>query len=395
MIHSPTAYGLSARSIGMANASTVLTEDVSAIYFNPAAMAMTDTSKIALTYIYGQPSFQGGPKGKSQDEFNVANKLISLGLVMSMDEFLKSNRKIALGLNITLDDNGQAFIRFDDLIYENGYYSRYGPASFVFNAGLGFEIMEWFYFGGGVLTTLHSNADFYVDVDLAGRTEKEGMRLDAEIVFAPLVSLFFKFDPVSIGIAYRGETSGEMLPIKTTAVNTVGGSKLVDLPLDLLFKDSFCPSNLAIGIGWDVTENLFLTLDGTWYGWGRFDQVMSENDLVRDDIDIDMVDTYVPRFGLEYQVVENLFLRFGYSYETSPLRRPGSNGNYMLDNTRHIGSLGLGYDLDLGIFNHPISFDTAFFHYYLAPRELESSDGTTLESQGNLSGGTASITIRF
>jgi len=342
-----------------------------------------------------QPSFQGGLKGGSRDEFETANKLLSTGLMFSMDEFLKSNRKIALGLNITLDDNGKAFVRFDDLIYDKGYYTRYGPASFVLNTGLGFEIFEWFYFGGGVLASLHSSADFYVDVDLGGRTEKEAMKLDADIQFAPIVSMFFKFNPVSFGMTYKGEINGQMLPIRTKAVNSVGGSKLVDLPMDLLFKDSFVPANLSLGVGWDITDSLFITLDASWNGWGRFDEVMRENDLAREDIDIDMTDTYVPRFGLEYQVVDSLYLRTGYSYEISPLQKPGSNGNYMLDNTKHIGALGVGYNLDLGIFNYPISFDAAFFHHYLIPRDLESSDGTILESEGNLSGGTASITIRF
>jgi long-subunit fatty acid transport protein len=186
-----------------------------------------------------------------------------------------------------------------------------------------------------------------------------------------------------------------MGPIVTNATNSVGGSKLVDLPLDLYFKDAYLPQKVSLGVGWRIIDDLLWTVDGVWYNWGGFDEEMSKDDLVRDNIDFDFVDTYVPKTGLEYQVVENLFLRFGYSYQTSPLRKPGSNGSYLLDNDKHVGGLGIGYDLELGILNYPISLDAAFTHHYLAPRDLESSDGTKLESKGNLSGGTASVTIRF
>ncbi len=395
MTHVPTTYGLSARTIAMGNASTALTEDLCLPYFNPASMAMTNESKLGVTYLYAQPNFDGGIKNGSKDRFDVANKVVSMGMIWAMDEFLKSNRKLAFGLNATLDDNGKAFIRFNDLDYDNGYYYRYGEASFVINAGFGFEIVEWFYMGLGVLTTLHSDATFYVDIDLAGRTENEGMTLDADVVVAPIVSSFTQFDPVSIGLTYHGETHGRMGPIVTKATNTVGGSKLVDLPLNLYFKDAYLPQKLSLGVAWQIVDDLLWSIDGVWYNWGGFDEEMSKDDLVRDSIDFDFVDTYVPRTGFEYQVVEKLFLRFGYSYETSPLRKPGSNGNYLLDNNKHIGGLGIGYDLELGILNYPISLDAAYTHQYLAPWELESSDGTKLESKGNLSGGTASVTIRF
>lgn len=395
MIHIPTTYGLSARGIAMGNAVTAITDDVGLPYFNPAAMAMTNESQLGISYMYAQPNFEGGVKGGEKDTFDVANKVVSTGIILSMDEFLKSNRKIALGLNITLDDNAQGFIRFDDLAYENGYYGRYGQASFLFNAGLGFEVVKWLYLGGGVLATLHSKTDFYVDTDLAGETKDEGMKLTADIYLAPVAALYLHFDPVSVGFAFRGEMHGEMTPIVVNASTNVGGSKLIDLPMTLYFLDSFVPASLSLGVTWRITDEFALSLVGDWYHWGNFDDVMINDDMIREDIDMDWVDTYVPRIGGEYQVVENLFLRFGYYYEQSPLRKPGSDGNYILDNDKHVGSLGLGYDLDLGILNYPLSIDAAYFHDYLAHRQLESADGTELESQGSLNGGIATVTLRF
>ena len=395
MIHIPRLYGLTARSIAMGNASTALPDDPCLAYFNPAGMANTNEGKLGISYIYAQPNFDGGIKGRDRETFEVTNKALSLNIILALDELLKSNRKIAVGINAVLDDNGKAFIKFDDLHRENGYYARYGQSSFMINANFGFEVVEWFYLGAGVLTTLHADANFYTDVDLAGRTDQEGMSLDADIFFSPVGALWLNFDPVNLGLVYRGVNHGRMGPIVTEAENNVGGSKLVDLPIRLFFKDTFTPANLALGVSWHITDSLLLSVDGTWYHWGQFDEEMKKNDLPRDTIDIDMVDTYIPRIGTEYEVAENLFLRFGYSYDSTPVRKPGSQGNYILDNDKHTGALGVGYDLELGIMNYPISLDAAFMHHYMVPNELESSDGTTLESEGNLSGGAASITFRY
>ena len=395
MVHSPSLYGLSARSIALGNASTALTKDVCLPYFNPAAMAMTSEGQIGISYLYAQPNFEGGPKSGSNEKFETSNKILSTGLIIALDELLKSNRMIAIGLNAALDDNGKAFINFDDFPHEDGLYTRYGESSFIFNLSLGFEIVEWFYFGGGVLTTLHSDADYYYDVDLAGRTDREAVLMEMDVNYSPIVSTFLRFDPVSIGLTYRGANHGEMGPVKTSAANTVGGSRLVDTPFKLFFKDTFVPENISLGIGFQATESFLIVLDGVWYHWGQFDEVMTEDSQSRDSVNFDMVDTYVPHVGGEYEMAENLFLRFGYSYNATPVRKPGSDGDYIIDNDRHVGSLGLGYDLELGILNYPLSIDAAFFHHYLAPTELESSDGSKFESEGNLSGGVGTLTLRF
>lgn len=397
MIHIPTTYGLSARSMAMGNASTAITEDVCLPYFNPAAMAMTNEGKASLTYMFAQPNFEGGRKGKTE-QFVEANKVLSAGVVIALDEFLKSNRKIALGFNVVLDDNGTAVTRYNNIPSDNGYFVRYGESSMGVAASLGFEIVEWFYLGGGVMISLHNTSELYSETDLAGNTKNEGLNSDTNASYAPIVALFMQFDPVSIGLSYRGTSYGEFEANQEKGNNSVnvGGSKLADIPVRLLFKDSFVPMNINFGLGWQATPEFLLAFDFSWFYWQQFDEYMKKDDVVRENVSIDFIDTYVPRIGGEYEVVNNLFLRFGYSYDQSPLRNPGSNGIYMLDNDRHIGGLGIGYDLELGLLNYAVSFDATFIHHYLMPRTMKTSDGEDeFESQGNLNGGTATITFRF
>ncbi|MCZ7585386.1 MAG: outer membrane protein transport protein [Deltaproteobacteria bacterium] len=137
-------------------------------------------------------------------------------------------------------------------------------------------------------------------------------------------------------------------------------------------------------------------MDGVWYNWGRFDERVAEDDLPREDVKIDFVDTYVPRAGIEYNLAENFPLRLGYSYQMTPMRTPGDRTNVFLDNDRHVGSIGLGYTMeDPPVFALPVSLDAAYFHQYLVPDEYETADGFTYESEGNVNGGVVTLNLQF
>ena len=395
MNHIPSTYGLSARSVALGNAATSLTGDVSLPYFNQAAMAVTNETLLGISYLYAQPGFEGGLKGGDKETFDIANQVIAMGLTVAMDEFLKSARKIALGFNLALDDNGRAVNRYVDMPYAEGYYYRYGEANMVFNAGLGFEVVEWFYLGGGVLATFEQQATYYGDVNLRGKSENEAVEQKLDLFLTPTASLWARFNPISIGIAYRGKLHTDMDMVKVRVDNTIGESQLNQTNLDLLFKDGFLPATVSLGVSWTITPSVMMAFDLGWQHWGEFDDEMSTGDAAKENISMDWVDIYVPRLGVEYQVVENLFLRFGYGFEKSPVQKPGSDGFYVLDNDKHMASFGMGYDLDLGILNYPVSLDATFLHQYLVPRELEASNGTKFESEGNLNGGMATVTIRF
>ncbi|MBZ0273737.1 outer membrane protein transport protein [bacterium] len=391
----PADYGLTARGVAMGNAMTAVEGDGSLIYANPAAMAKTSNSYTNFGYMMVAPRLQGGPKG-DMDEFDEGNNFVLTNLVLNLNPLLKADRPLAFGLSMYFDRNMRSLIQFVDVEDPDGHFYRYGRTSTMATNTLGLGVTDWLYVGGGALITLRGETDFKVTTDLAGNTSDEGMILDARLYYSPVASIFLDFERVDIGVAYHGENYGYFGDIVTDAQANVGDSRLADLPLVLQFQDTFVPTNVAVGASFKITDDFLAAVEGTWYHWGRFDEQVSSNDLPREDIDIDFVDTYVPRVGLEYHLTESLPVRAGYSYQMTPMRKAGSRNNVFLDNDRHVGSFGLGYTFqDPPVFATPVSIDASYFHMYLVPNETEVAGGATYESEGNVNGGIASLTLRF
>jgi long-subunit fatty acid transport protein len=391
----PYLYGFGARGLAMGTAYAALSGDTSSAYYNPAAMATLADSAMGLTYGYAAPDFDGGPKGDTFT-FDHASRVVQFNLAQKLNSLLKSNHDVAFGMNISLDDNGLGFIRFNEVQDPNGQYIRYGSSSFTLNATVGFGVTEWLYLGGGVMTTLHANSQFYVNTDLGGKTSKEGIALDSDVAFSPNAAFFLRFDPVDIGGYYQGKTTGGFNPIVVNADAVVGQSPLASLPMTLYYKDNYIPHRAGLGVLVHAAKWASVTVDTVWYNWGDFDNEVANHDLPHKLVPIDFHDTYVPHLGMEFMPFERFFIRAGYGYESSPVSKGGSSLNMILDNDKHIAGFGLGYDWqEPPLLRRPLSFDVSYFGHFLVSREMESSDGVTYESSGMLNGVAGTLTLRY
>ena len=387
--------GFGARGLALGSAYTALGGDASTAFFNPAAMAALEHSEIMLSYVYAAPNFTGGPVGDTFT-YDTPNQDIQANMALKLNSLFKSNFPLALGLNVALDENGAGFIRFYDVQHPEGYYYMYGPSSFTLNGSLGFGLTDWLFLGGGVVTVLHGPSDFYVTTDLGGRTSKEGLNLESDTIIAPVAAAFLHFTPVDVGLTYHGKTVGSLGPVKVNATATVGDSPLTKLPMDLFYKDSYCPHRVGLGAHWRILDNFNTVGDVVWYNWKNFTDEMSTGDLPRKDKPFEFKDTFVPHIGFEYEPLEHFDLRVGYGYQETPVVDPGDSSNVILDNTKHIISAGLGYTWqNPPLLAYPITFDGAYFMHYLMHRDITTVDSAEYESSGTLNGGALSITLRY
>ncbi len=393
----PYLYGFGARGAAMGQAYTALADDASSAFFNPAAMAALPQSNLALSYVYAQPEFMGGQKGNEQ-RFDKSNRVVELNMAQKLNSLFQKDWDLAFGLNISLDDNGDGFIRFNDTQNTNGMFYRYGPTSFTLNAALGWKIQDWFYMGGGIMTTLHSKSTFFVNTDLAGHTSHQGITLDANLSLAPVGAFFFRFKPVDIGLTYHGKTVGGFQPITVNATADVGSSPLASLPMILYYKDNYMPQRLALGLGWHADQWVYATADIVYYGWGDFTHQAKIDDLPRQDIAFSFHDTFVPHLGLEFTPLagEGFHIRAGYGYEESPVGKGGSSENMILDNSKHVTGFGLGYTfLNPSGLKYPLSLDASYLGQYLVKRQMVSTDNVKYECSGYLNGVAATLTLRY
>ena len=402
----PTTYGLSARAMSMGNAMTATRSDLSMAFANPAALGALDHSRVGLGYLYGVPTLHTERDGDGLPDVDDVNDVVMINAAFSLRNVLtKGKRGIGFGLSFTADDNGKTFIDFTDRRSDSGQFLRYGNSNTALLAGLGVEIMPWLMIGAGATIQLEAEVRMEITTDLEGNTKNESFDQVAEFVFSPNVGVLAPWKEWTFGATWRGESIGQVGPITAPTAAEVGGAALTTLPIKVSFRDSFLPMQLAVGASWEGGDGLLVALDVTWYQWSRFDEVIEDNDSARYDADISFADTYVPRAGVEYILGGVHAFRAGYSYEMSPVTdigtvQPDPDGTtvgfVVLDNDKHVASVGYGYTLYLPEYlSFPIGFDLAFQGQFLPERTEDTSDGVEFVSDGFVYAGGLTISLGF
>jgi long-chain fatty acid transport protein len=115
--------------------------------------------------------------------------------------------------------------------------------------------------------------------------------------------------------------------------------------------DLTLPHSFSVGVGWQI-ERLFLELDFQYTTWQTYDEVVIdfERDLPQETSTItnNWRDAGAVRFGAQYEVTDDLPLRFGLGYDLTPI--PDETVSASLPgNDRLIASLGAGYTTDFGL----------------------------------------------
>ncbi len=396
----PNTYGLSPKSVGLGNAMTAVGDDYSATYFNPGALGAISSNAFDGGYLFAAPRFEGGPKEDGGDsvKFDATNRIALVGFTMDMSTMFKKDHGLGLGFAMAVDDDARAFLSFDDVRDDNGQFARYGLSSVNINAALGVEIFSKLYLGGGAFVMVKGRNTLVSDADLAGNTQQEEIQVEAEPVFAPIVSAYMPIFPrLTFGVTYRGQGMSEFAPIEASADALVSESSLTQLNLNMAFKGTFVPTQVAFGASARLADPLLLALDATWAAWGDYDDELRKGDVVWDDAGVKTRDIIIPRAGAQYDFAESLHGRLGYYYEDTPFVKCGMGNTVVLDNARHVASLGAAWEVTplSSVLNYAPTLGATYFHQFMQPRTVRSDDGREFESSGSLDGFVASVTLRY
>ena len=249
--------------------------------------------------------------------------------------------------------------------------------------GVGFDmhgIVDGLLLGVGVSALADLVGDLLVRLNEENQFSSQ---VETQLVasYSPTAGARYSFDQWSIGLAWRGELSSYMkldivtedLPVMIPPLN-LGGLVQYD-PHAFSLEGSFEPAP-----GWMLVANATLRL---WSAFEGAQQRATANSPLAPDPEFSTV--LSPRVALE-RTVQNgplqIQMRGGYAYEPTPapparmapLRRmSGATESVpfrVLDNDRHVATLGLGlaYDVDEAL---RISVDLWGQLHVLAPREHE------------------------
>ncbi|KXX68593.1 OmpP1/FadL family transporter [Flammeovirga sp. SJP92] len=132
------------------------------------------------------------------------------------------------------------------------------------------------------------------------------------------------------------------------------------------------PQTIAVGVGYKVTDKLALALDFNYVGWSVYESLEVEfEEFSSNNISFarNWKDSYIINFGAEYQALDNLVVRAGAYYDTTPVR-----DGYMTPESPDANTIGLTIGASYNIGEH-FAIDAAFLYNTKEQRENVIPDG--------------------
>ncbi len=343
------ANGLSLNSIGtkalgMGGAFVALSNDATAMYWNPAGLAGQKSSLSAYftgvmpigNYQYSVPAFGIDIDTKTEKNIYPTGGLMG---VYTMD-------KVTFGLGIYVPAGlGAEWIGSDLAAFSGGqafnWESRIGVIAF--SPTFAYQVTDQF--SVGVAANIYyaifdlSRPDV-ADANQDGTPETHVQYTEEStgIGFGATIGLKYEInEQLALGATFR----------TTTAVTMDGTADIVAPALGTLVETDFerevtWPLWISGGIAYKPTKCLTLVLDAQYSKWSLLDELIAEYDKIPDgEFILNWEDAVMIRFGGEYMVTPETAIRFGYYYDPAPA--PDETLNILFpSSTNHVGTLGFG-----------------------------------------------------
>ncbi len=415
-------FGMSPRSMGLAGAFTGVSDDVTALYYNPAGLVQLRGLSVSTGVLVGRAYLEEDSTTLPMDEENSFYLHVGVPLAGALEDHL------ALGVTLNMPFGRQLHGR----LYrkDEPYFVAYDSAVQLmqFRAGLAFRIpwepLSFLTFGAAiqVLGSVSGGVTMYVPLQQEenGVAADPDSRMEAWIELDVPTTVFYTLGAMAeighhirLGLAYRSEQSIEMLlPVNITARIAASSSMKITIPVAGLaeFNPKFYPQQVAAGGSFRMGRWL-LALDLTWIDYSNYQipyaRVSLDIDKIKQDPGlalligsngqilpphvprVEWTDMVVPRVGVEYAPLDWLTLRGGYFYERSPLK--GTEiPSYDCD--KHGFNLGAraGFMRPLGIVPGQLNIDIAFEDIWYVDREILGS-----EAGGHVFGFSAGVEVIF
>lgn len=368
------------KAMAMGGAFAGLANDPSAIYFNPAGITqLMGTHLIGGTTLISPSSTFRGP-APSITEYELNSQLFTpihlYGTHQLTDKFF-----VGLGVG----NNYGLGTKWDD-----GWIGKYMAVdteirTFFFNVVASYQVTENLSLGLGYnlaygdviigrnINLSPFNGEAYVEMEGDGL----GSGFSAGL-------LFKASDALSVGLSYRSEVTIEF----------EGDAKLSNYPS--LFEGQLpsgkikapltTPANVTFGVSVKPMDKLTLTADYQYVGWSSYDKLeVTFNDFPDENGNPyvsssvrDYDNSYIIRFGAEYNYSNCLDLWGGILYDKNPIKDEKLDPT-LPDSDRLGLSLGAGYKL-----SEKLALQAGYLFLRFSEREITNSE----ESYSGIEGST-------
>lgn len=383
-------FGFGARAIAMGGAATAVSDDHTAVFYNPANLTVRKTIHLAADFLTTVPSLDI----TLDDRETAVAPLVTdshsgLGLGVLFPLGGKIDYRLAFGLVM--------YIPMDDLLRVDSVDPMV-PRWYIWDGladklqilfGLGGEITEWLSVGIGAQSLASITGDSRVEVDpINGVFPSRDISVEIINTVAPIAGLRVgPFYGLQFGFSWRAPLQIEFeLPIRLDF-----GDPL-DVALIAKGEALFTPHTLSFGLAWDIPDTGWLVTVETRYAlWSKAPDPSLQFDLditgdliaglgVGDAFDFvvgpsafpQLLDVWTLHMGAELWATEHLVGRLGYSFRPTPVPPQVGPTNYV-DNDTHTVAAGFGisYPDPLNLDDQPLTFEFSTAYSILPEQRTE------------------------
>ncbi|MBP7310327.1 MAG: outer membrane protein transport protein [Candidatus Cloacimonetes bacterium] len=408
--------GVGSRATAMAGAFRGLSDDATAMYWNPAGLGFMEGNSLDVggTFILPSSTWEAGAMyaaipGFGTGEFEAEKKLRSFPnafLTMAKHPKLKYGLGVFVpyGLGTTWDiyKLPPAHPVYGPLGYAAGFPEDEMKSSIAIldvhpsvayqimpnlSAGAGISVFYGSIELGKVSLTKTSAADTlnnYIFQPFSSDMSGSGIGFGANLgmLFKPTPCLSLGLTgklPATISMKGDAEIYRWIPTPMVPAAMQVGGKSDIETDLNL-------PGELGLGISYKVKPNWALNLDYAYTMWSALDEVVIEMDepiptlgITESVVTFNWEDTHRISLGTEYLMNNNAF-RAGMYYDQTPI--PKETQTPTLSDVGNKISANLGYGRSFGKF----SFDVNAQYVMFSEREVESISLDAQNSPTNMTG---------
>lgn len=270
------------------------------------------------------------------------------------------------------------------------YGNRYMRPSI--NLSLAQSFGRWSY-GVGVITGIQSNGEtrFLTRFATTSGPSYGKINFNATPSIGLTASASKKINSDIFYFSYQQEMKSKLENAAFGETEIIAGRFPFEFQINSLLY--FDPHTLRIGHTKDLQRTqLFSSLE--YQHWENYEsstiKITSQNQSVKDSIDYEKLrpqNIFIPKIGISYQSLDNVFLKAGYFYRPSPIKHTQlKNAGNSIDPNKHVASIGMTYIFK--VFGASINWDTSYQSHILQNRKivktLAREDGDTSEGQGKI-----------
>lgn len=371
------------RPMGLAGAYTALSDDASALYYNPAGLAYVDGSYIALAFELSHPFFNDSAGGAKVDLESPHDESYGIHLAWSPRTILDGD--LGFGFSVLLP-HARA-LKFNVHRFEDPYFVLYENSIELLQVRLGaaYEFFDTISIGVSALLIAGLNGQVEIEAPFQAKDDLDQSKRTVVAVDAILPNRQFftigaqvrPMPGLSFGLSYREPTFVPIqLPIDFTVA--LGAIPPIQTIADLDVKVKYSPHQLNGGVAYQLRDDLLISFDLSFALYTKYEIPYGNVKIDQRTLDLILLpprqpktslrNVWIPRLGVEWTPLDELKLRAGYYFFRSFIR---SSDAPVLDSDKH--SLTLGGSYELGTLFLPegntLELTAAFQGVFFPPRD--------------------------